>query len=422
MREQFKQFNPLSEHEFSTVWNECLFVFDTNVLLDLYRYSQKTMEDFISVLSQLKPKLWLPHQVALEFFSNRNSVILEQKDAYISIKSLLSEIQSGLLKETNSKLKDYKRHHPLLDIDELIEKTSIFFNTLILEVEQKEDQHPDLSKKDTVLESILKIFDGFVGEPYTIDEINNLHNEGKNRYEKLIPPGYQDADKKTKKHFNELIIEDKYGDFIVWKQILQKAKTDQKSVIFVTGDSKEDWWLKVRGRVIGPRHELINEFFHETNKIFHMYQPDRFLSFAQNHLKNSVNNEAVKEIQSLLSSKENEIEFYNDKVKMRYEEKINSPIELTDSGISFIIDNAISQLNDSAAEQLTKNAKNFFESENKYEINEKVRHPLYGVGSVTRKYKAVKDKLISKFIEVTFNNYSRDKVSFLENDSILTRI
>lgn len=55
-----------------------------------------------------------------------------------------------------------------------------------------------------------------------------------------------------------------YGDLIVWKQVIQKSKKDKINIILVTDDLKEDWWLKINGKTIGPRFELIKEFHIET--------------------------------------------------------------------------------------------------------------------------------------------------------------
>ena len=46
---------------------------------------------------------------------------------------------------------------------------------------------------------------------------------------------------------------------------------------------KEDWFLIVRGETIGPRPELVNEFFELTNKHrFHIVKLDSFMNQVQN--------------------------------------------------------------------------------------------------------------------------------------------
>ena len=63
----------------------------------------------------------------------------------------------------------------------------------------------------------------------------------------------------------------KYGDFIIWKQLIEHAIDTKKNVIFVTDDEKEDWWEEFNGKTIGPRPELSKEFREKTSKLFLMY-------------------------------------------------------------------------------------------------------------------------------------------------------
>jgi hypothetical protein len=79
-----------SEAEFSDLWQNATFVFDTNFLLDLYRVSRFTTEDFLNILEHIQDRVWLPHQVANEFFDDREGEI--QKEAE-SFQKALSEIE-----------------------------------------------------------------------------------------------------------------------------------------------------------------------------------------------------------------------------------------------------------------------------------------------------------------------------------------
>ena len=42
----------------------------------------------------------------------------------------------------------------------------------------------------------------------------------------------------------------KYGDLILWYQIIDKAKESKKPIILISGDVKEDWWLEKNGKRI----------------------------------------------------------------------------------------------------------------------------------------------------------------------------
>ena len=48
MREKFRFY--YQKPDFNKLWQECTFVFDTNILLNLYRYPKETSEDLIRKL------------------------------------------------------------------------------------------------------------------------------------------------------------------------------------------------------------------------------------------------------------------------------------------------------------------------------------------------------------------------------------
>ena len=119
-----------------------------------------------------------------------------------------------------------------------------------------------------------------------------------------MPPGYMD-NKKT---------ENKYGDLLVWKEILDYATTQSVDIIFVTHDQKEDWWNTNHGKKIGPRIELRKEFYEKTGQRFHMYTMPSFLSFFTKNKENSIDKETIDEVDLFASIIENK----------------DSPIELTE--------------------------------------------------------------------------------------------
>lgn len=75
MRDLFPGFYKSTEQEISTLWQEGIFVFDTNMLLHVYRYSPETRERFFETLSQLKDRLWIPYQAANEYQDKRIMVV-----------------------------------------------------------------------------------------------------------------------------------------------------------------------------------------------------------------------------------------------------------------------------------------------------------------------------------------------------------
>ncbi len=89
----------------------------------------------------------------------------------------------------------------------------------------------------------------------------------------------------------------RFGDLIIWFQIIEYAKKEARDIIFVTEDKKEDWWEEYKDNKIGPRHELIREFHSMTNnQLIWFYTPDRFLQNAKSKVGVQVKLKTIEEI------------------------------------------------------------------------------------------------------------------------------
>src|SRR5688572_27832876 len=64
-----------SAEDFERVLTSGLVVLDTNVLLNLYRYSALARDEFLAVLQKIGSQIWLPHQVLAEFWRRRESAV-----------------------------------------------------------------------------------------------------------------------------------------------------------------------------------------------------------------------------------------------------------------------------------------------------------------------------------------------------------
>ena len=152
--------------------------------------------------------------------------------------------------------------------------------------------HPDLLKHDNLRDALDTLLEDKIGLPYSQKKLYVIYNLCKQRYEQKIPPGYEDKHKEGAK---------KYGDLILWFQIIDKAKKTNKPIILVTDDRKEDWWRKFKNKTIGPRPELVNEIFSEAGVPFYLYQTDPFMENAQKLLEKQVkvNKKAIDEVRKI---------------------------------------------------------------------------------------------------------------------------
>jgi len=275
-----------TENEFIDLWDNCTFILDANVLLNLYRYSIDTSSELIAILEKVSDRLWIPYQVAYEYQEDRLSVIYKQIDAYGEIKTIIEDNKNKLTSKLNNYLK-----HPLINTDNIIEQLNSFSSLITKEIEEREGQHPNLTGEDTLRERVTSLFQNRVGQKYDDNRMKEIFSEGLKRYERNIPPGYMDA--KTKQG------DEKFGDLILWYQIIDKAKESNKPVIFVTDDTKEDWWWKFNRITIGPKPELIQEIRSLAGIPFYMYRSDQFMEYARQYLQEHVGQEAIDEIREI---------------------------------------------------------------------------------------------------------------------------
>ncbi len=281
MKKTFIEFYRPTESEMKKLWEECLFIFDANVLLDLYRSSDKVRKGFFKFFQANKTRIWIPHQFAHEYHKDRLGVISMQKKSYDQVNQLFDDYQ----KKITNDLKSYKKHS-LIKVDTYLRKIKVCFDSIRKAIKEKNKKHPPWSNEnDIIREKITKFFEKRVGPSYTNEKLNEIFREGKDRYSKEKPPGYCDS-AKHKKEQNSLSTkyEDErsiYGDLIGWFQIIDKAKEIKKPIILVTNDLKIDWWQEIDGEKIGPRYELIREIYDNANVKFWMFTMERFSKQAK---------------------------------------------------------------------------------------------------------------------------------------------
>lgn len=279
MKNVFKEYNQVSEEIIKGLWDNAIFIFDANVLLNLYRYSDKTSNEFLQTISQLQERVWIPFQVGLEFNRNRLNVISDQKKIFtnfeIKINELIGEVEN-------------KNRNPFFSIS-LFDKLISIKCDIEKEIEAKVSGYDDSLSIDPFLDQINLVFHNKVGDCCSQDELISISKEGERRYKNKIPPGYCDI----KKPENE-----RYGDLIIWKQIISKSKDNKVDVIFVLDDRKDDWWFDHQGKTISPRPELLKEFRIETNMNVHFYKPFQFLEYSNEYLGNSIKEEVIEEVKN----------------------------------------------------------------------------------------------------------------------------
>lgn len=290
MKELFPGYYRPSPEEFKEIWKNSTFILDTNVLLNLYRYDEATRHDFLNTLKKIKSRLWLPHQVALEYQENRHQVIKSEAKRVERIQNDLDKLKSDI----STKLNNY----PSISSEKFLVKLDQISEEFIEEI-RSSLFHVKPDEVDFIRIQLDDLFKGKIGSPpKNQKELDLIYEEGDERYKIKYPPGFKDNEKKDNYLYERLVIKQKYGDLILWKQILQSAKAEKwNHVVFLTDDDKEDWWREENGETVGARPELVKEIYDSGVSYFYMYNSERFLYFAKEYIQADIKEESIRQVE-----------------------------------------------------------------------------------------------------------------------------
>lgn len=273
---KFQGYRKKTKEEIDFLWKNAVFTFDTNSLLNLYRYSDTTRKDIFEIINRIEDRIFLTHQVAFEFnknrFENINSIIKSYKEFLENFEKINTEIS--------------KNSSPYLS-NSLSNKFDSLLKEIKTEIDDKIEFYNKLFNNDIIFELINHLFNNKVLNEINDERQNQIKKDGEIRYSKKIPPGYSDAKKE----------ENKFGDLIIWNEIINYAKEKEKPIIFISDDNKEDWIWKLKdGKIIGARPELIQEFHKETTQMFHLYKTTNFVKFGSIQLNENIHSETIEEV------------------------------------------------------------------------------------------------------------------------------
>ncbi|WP_157851254.1 MULTISPECIES: PIN domain-containing protein [Streptomyces] len=268
---------------------------DTNVLLELYRFTPEARDELLNVIEQLRDRIWIPHQVVSEYYSRRIDAVKERLKLHEAIPNALDELKRKAAQE----LHVFAKRCSLTDDDKekLLTPIEAAFRNATEEV-RRHSKAFDLTLErvvsdDPILSRLARILDGRVGQAFDAEDVESLTKEADRRYAEKIPPGYKDAGKRENPH----------GDFFIWEQMLREVVAREASLLFVTNDAKEDWIAKEGGLTIGAHPELIAEFKKRRNGgDFLIIQLSSFLTFAKEELGAAISPSTLEQAKNLQDS------------------------------------------------------------------------------------------------------------------------
>src|ERR1022692_4157401 len=297
MRDLYPGYKSPSDDDLTELWKTCIFAFDASALLDCYRLTPTSCDEYFWALEKIPTRLWLPHQAGLEYYDNRIEVIESGEASYERIPQLARDA-ANLFKKSLDRYRQYR----WIDAERWMSILDSGVQQIISEISKEEHVLKGYLATDPIEARLQTLFAGKVGDPYP--SMYEIFMRAEQRLQLSIPPGFKDlADKKD---FH------RYGDVVLWFQLLDFAKSSKRGLVFITSDAKTDWWSRESGKTSGVRPELVQEMHVAAGVPFHMYTPNRFMEYAKQFFGSAetapVLDRAAQELLEVQSEKEAESE------------------------------------------------------------------------------------------------------------------
>jgi hypothetical protein len=290
MRERFDHFYAPDEDATATAIKTGLVVPDTNVLLGLYKVQRTARNELVAALGKLGDRLWIPHQVGLEFHRNRLSVIAEQEAYFGKTQQEIDTTIDGLcekIKEFND-ARFARSTSSVSKIEAALRSAQKLIADCISGAEKANDVRLEEHGTDRVLKALETLLGDRVGDPMEPRELEEAKKEARRRVEAKEPPGYKDRNKP-----------DPTGDYLIFKQMMNEAAKRKLPLVFITDDRKDDWYRREQGLTLGARYELREQVAAETGAPFIIMTTETFLLRAKKDLGAEVSDETVDQAKEL---------------------------------------------------------------------------------------------------------------------------
>jgi hypothetical protein len=195
---------------------------------------------------------------------------------------------------------------------------------ILSEIAEAGKRHLITQSDDPILAEMHQVLNGRCGPSLADDVLEMAYVEADKRYKAQIPPGYKDNDKPAP---------EKYGDYILWKQLLLHSEREKKPVILVTDDNKEDWLWRIRGKTMSLRPELREEFYTVTQQPIIWYSSEHFIHETLSEKGAMLDDEERRELASIHSQDETgNLDSLIDQVKeMTTQRRLLEPLQFPES-------------------------------------------------------------------------------------------
>lgn len=244
----FDQYYRASREDQLALFEESVLVFDTNVLLNVLRYSESARQELIEAIASVAERTFVPHQVAAEYSRNRVNVVADRRSELDEVGNKGEEIRQSLATLTNL----LRRRRIVSDAEiETLEKASQtlvgVLHTTWQEALDKYDLEPDslVGTVDEWTRRLDEVLSGRVAAAPSSEVLEQDLAEAERRKAARLAPGFKD---------------DAMGDYLWWAETLRWPQIRDKNLFIVSDDAaKGDWRFEQRNIPAGAHQILIDD-------------------------------------------------------------------------------------------------------------------------------------------------------------------
>jgi len=227
----------------------CLVVLDATAMLLPYVMGQVTLGKVIDVYRPLaqQARLIVPAQAAREFAKNRSTKIAD-------IVQHLQNWSSAVVAPKNQHIGILAGDSDYAEMQRLCNEVGKLAKSIQSKVKVIAERISSEIGRDPVSEAYRDVLKGCVRDENEPEDEAAFRRDMEERYKSRRPPGYKDMNKS----------DGGAGDLIIWQTVLRAGNSTGRGCIFVTGDTKTDWYTQSNG-AFQPRLELIEEYRLHSN-------------------------------------------------------------------------------------------------------------------------------------------------------------
>lgn len=282
----FDQYYRADRESQLAMFEASVIVFDTNVLLNVLRFSSSAREELIEAIASVANRTFIPHQVAIEYNRNRVDVVASRRSELDEVSNKNNEIRQSVSKLTN--LLRRRRMVADSEVEKLDTAANEFFAVMEItsrDALDKYDLDPDslVGVVDAWTKRLDTVLAGRVAAPPSAETRAEDLAEAERRKTERLAPGFKD---------------EAMGDYLWWAETLRSERIVDRHLFVVSDDAaKGDWRYEQRGLTAGAHQILIDDALNAGARSLTLLTTSDFLTVLEGRGQAVVSESTIAESQ-----------------------------------------------------------------------------------------------------------------------------